>query len=158
MKIHLKKVLVSLLIIVGFVFYAMYQRYFSAQQALAAEGSPDTVADLNTSETVTTTTVNQAETVPPAVNQAETVPPTYTPETFTGIGIGDDDEHRAPLLQQLLRQQETQQQRLQRQQARRLQAALLQPRPQFPQLPQPDSSKTASMTVMLQMLIMDWCR
>jgi uncharacterized protein with FMN-binding domain len=93
MKIHLKKVLVSLLIIVGFVFYAMYQRYFSAQQALAAEGSPDTVADLNTSETVTTTTVNQAETVPPAVNQAETVPPTYTPETFTGIGIGDDDEY-----------------------------------------------------------------
>ena len=52
MKIHLKKVLVSLLVIVGFVFYAVYQRYFIAQQAIVNNAPPDTAANGNTSETV----------------------------------------------------------------------------------------------------------
>jgi uncharacterized protein with FMN-binding domain len=81
MKIHLKKVLVSLLVIVGFVFYAVYQRYFIAQQT-AVTGAPlDTVADQNTSETVSTTTVSQAE----------TAPATNSPEITTGNVIGGDD-------------------------------------------------------------------
>jgi uncharacterized protein with FMN-binding domain len=84
MKIHLKKVLVSLLVIFGFVFYAIYQRYFIAQQAIITDPSLDTVADQNTSETVTTTTVSQAE----------TVPPTNPPETTAGNVIsGDDGEY-----------------------------------------------------------------
>jgi len=66
MKIHLKKVLVSLLVIVGFVFYAIYQRYFIAQPAMVTNPPPDTVADQSTSETVSTTTVSQAETAPSA--------------------------------------------------------------------------------------------
>jgi uncharacterized protein with FMN-binding domain len=61
MKIHLKKVLVSLLVIVGFVSYALYQRYFNSQQAVVNDSSTDTVADLNTSETVSTTTISQEE-------------------------------------------------------------------------------------------------
>jgi uncharacterized protein with FMN-binding domain len=61
MKIHLKKVLVSLLVIVGFVSYALYQRYFNLQQVVVNDPSPDTVADVNTSETVSTTTVSQEE-------------------------------------------------------------------------------------------------
>jgi uncharacterized protein with FMN-binding domain len=81
MKIHLKKVLVSLLVIVGFVFYAIYQRYFIAQQAIVNNAPPDTVADGSTSETVTTTTVSQAE----------TVPATNPPEITTGNVIGGDD-------------------------------------------------------------------
>jgi uncharacterized protein with FMN-binding domain len=81
MKIHLKKVLVSLFVIVGFVFYAIYQRYFIAQQAIVNNAPPDTVAEGNTSETVTTTTVSQAE----------TVPATNPPETTTGNIIGGDD-------------------------------------------------------------------
>jgi uncharacterized protein with FMN-binding domain len=83
MKIHLKKVLVSLLVIVGFVFYAVYQRYFIAQQAIVNNASPDTVADGNTSETVTATTINQAA----------TVPPTNTPETLAVSDNGDDNEY-----------------------------------------------------------------
>jgi uncharacterized protein with FMN-binding domain len=81
MRIHLKKVLVSLLVIVGFVFYAIYQRYFISQQAIVNNAPPDTVADGNTSETVTTTTVSQAE----------TVSPTNPPEITTGNVIGGDD-------------------------------------------------------------------
>jgi uncharacterized protein with FMN-binding domain len=83
MKIHLKKVLVSLLVIVGFVFYAVYQRYFIAQQAIVNNAPPDTAANGNTPETVTTTTVSQAETVPPA----------NTIETLAVNGNGDDNEY-----------------------------------------------------------------
>jgi len=84
MKIHLKKVLVSLLVIVGFVFYAVYQRYFIAQQAIATDTTPpDTVADRDTSETVTTTTVSQAE----------TAASTSAPETLAVSGNGDDNEY-----------------------------------------------------------------
>lgn len=82
MKIHLKKVLVSLLVIVGFVFYAVYQRYFITQQAIVNNAPPDTAANGNTSETATTTTVSQAETVPPA----------NTTETLAVSGNGDDNE------------------------------------------------------------------
>jgi uncharacterized protein with FMN-binding domain len=83
MKIHLKKVLVSLVVIIGFVSYAIYQRYFMAQQAVVTNNPTDTVADQNTSETVTTT----------AVSQAETVTPTSTPETLAVNGNGDDNEY-----------------------------------------------------------------
>jgi uncharacterized protein with FMN-binding domain len=93
MKIHLKKVLVSLMIIAGFVSYATYQRFFGAQQAVLGDASPGTVADSNNSGTLTTTTVSQAETVPPAVSAPETVPLTNPPETFAGNGIGDDNEY-----------------------------------------------------------------
>ncbi len=82
MKIHLKKVLVSLLVIVGFVFYAVYQRYFIAQQAIVNNAPPDTAANGNTSGTVTTATVSQTETVPPA----------NTTETLAVSGNGDDNE------------------------------------------------------------------
>jgi Uncharacterized protein conserved in bacteria len=78
MKIHLKKVLVSLLVIVGFVFYAIYQRYFISQSAMVTNPPPDTAADQNTSETVSTATVSQAETVPPA----------DTPATLAGTSSG----------------------------------------------------------------------
>ena len=83
MKIHLKKVLVSLLVIVGFVFYAIYQRYFIAQQAIVTNPQLDTAADQNTSETVSTTTVSQAETALPADTLA----------TLAGNGNGDDGEN-----------------------------------------------------------------
>lgn len=83
MKIHLKKVLVSLLVIAGFVFYAIYQRYFVVQPAMVTNPSPDTAADQNTSETVSTTTVSQAE----------TVPSTNPPETLAGNSIGGDNEY-----------------------------------------------------------------
>jgi uncharacterized protein with FMN-binding domain len=84
MKIHLKKVLVSLLVIIGFVFYAVYQRYFIAQQAIVTDTTPpDTVADQNTSETVTTTTVSQAD----------TTASTTASETLAISGNGDDDEY-----------------------------------------------------------------
>jgi uncharacterized protein with FMN-binding domain len=82
MKIHLKKVLVSLVVIVGFVIYAIYQRYFIAQQAVVTNTPTDTVADQNTSETVTTTTVSQAE----------TLPTTNASETLAASGNGDDNE------------------------------------------------------------------
>ena len=82
MKIHLKKVLVSLLVIVGFVFYAVYQRYFIAQPAIVNNAPPDTTANGNTSGTVTTTTISQTETVPPA----------NTTETLAVSGNGDDNE------------------------------------------------------------------
>ena len=82
MKIHLKKVLVSLLVIVGFVFYAVYHRYFIAQQAIVNNAPPDTAANGNTSGTVTTATVSQTETVPPA----------NTTETLAVSGNGDDNE------------------------------------------------------------------
>jgi cytoskeletal protein RodZ len=159
MKIHLKKVLVSLLVIFGFVFYAIYQRYFIAQQAIITDPSLDTVADQNTSETVTTTTVSQAE----------TVPPTNPPETTAGNVIsgddgeyGDDDEaavcskqhnlhparqHQAALLQQPLPQLQPAQLLLQH-----LRAPLLQLLRQL-QLPQMRFIKMASTMEMPQMLI-----
>ena len=95
MKIHLKKVLVSLLVIAGFVFYATYQRYFSAQQAVTIGAAPDTVADLNTTDTVSFTTSSQAvsQADNQAISQPKTLPPANAPKLFAGNGIGDGDEY-----------------------------------------------------------------
>ena len=91
MKIHLKKVLVSLLVIISFVSYALYQRFLGTQQTAVADGSPDTVADLNTSETVSTTTVSQADNQ--SANQTETLPATDQTVTASGSGFEDDGEY-----------------------------------------------------------------
>ena len=91
MKIHLKKVLVSLLVIISFVSYALYQRFLGPQQTTVADGSPDTVADLGTSETVSTTTVSQADNQ--SASQPETVPATSQSEKVSG-NIGEDEKFK----------------------------------------------------------------
>ncbi len=91
MKIHLRKVLVSLLVIISFVSYALYQRFFGPQQTAVADVSPDTVADLGASETVSTTTVSQADNQ--SANQSETVPATSQAQKVSGNGGGDDGEY-----------------------------------------------------------------
>ena len=83
MKIHLKKILVSLLVIVGFVFYAAYQRYFIGQQTPVTNPALDTAAADTTSGMVSSTTVSQAET---------TLPPADTTVALGNSGISDDGE------------------------------------------------------------------
>lgn len=83
MKINLKKILVSLLMIVGFVSYAGYQRYFVGQQAPVTNPPLDTAAADTTSGMVSSTTVSQAET---------TLPPADTTFASRNNGIRSDDE------------------------------------------------------------------
>jgi len=83
MKINLKKILVSLLMIVGFVFYAGYQRYFIGQQVPVTNPPLDTAATDTTSGMVSSTTVSQVET---------TLPPTDTTVVLGNSGISDAGE------------------------------------------------------------------
>ncbi|HEY5500829.1 MAG TPA: FMN-binding protein [Candidatus Humimicrobiaceae bacterium] len=84
MKINLKKILVSLLMIVGFVSYAGYQRYFVGQQAPVTNPPLDTAAaDTTTFGMVSSTTVSQAET---------TLPPADTTFASRNNGIRSDEK------------------------------------------------------------------
>ncbi|MCL5070179.1 MAG: FMN-binding protein [Actinobacteria bacterium] len=87
MKIHLKKILVSLLVIIGFVFYAIYQRYFNEQQNLVTNPSLDKSAAQTASGTSGTAS-NQTENK--SASQAEIQPPTGSTEILAG-GNGDDE-------------------------------------------------------------------
>jgi uncharacterized protein with FMN-binding domain len=80
MKINLKKILVSLLVIVGFVLYAVYQRYSIEQQLLLANASVDKVTVQTTNNSVSSTTVSPAGTIPPDNS------------TETSVFVANDDE------------------------------------------------------------------
>jgi uncharacterized protein with FMN-binding domain len=58
MKIHFKKLLVSFLVIIGFVFYAIYQRNDNGQQNLAVNSpaNPPVTQSSQAAETTTSTT------------------------------------------------------------------------------------------------------
>jgi len=65
MKINIKKILVSLLVIAGFVFYAVYQRYSVGQQPMTAVIPNNTVAVQAATDTIPSTTQSTAGSLPP---------------------------------------------------------------------------------------------
>ena len=79
MKINFKKIIVSLLVIVGFVFYAFYQRSSMGQQALVNTLPTSAVSAQAASDTVSNTTESTSG----------SLPPTDSTQTLT-INSGDD--------------------------------------------------------------------
>jgi uncharacterized protein with FMN-binding domain len=81
MKINLKKILVSILVIAGFVFYAAYQRYSIGQQPLAANAAVEISSAQTTINPVSSTTVSPSGSLPPVDS------------TETSLYVAGDDEN-----------------------------------------------------------------
>jgi uncharacterized protein with FMN-binding domain len=87
MKIHFKKILVSILVIAGFVFYAVYQHFNTGQPNLAGNQQDNSSATNTSTETVANVTESQS-------TQADTTTSTVDNTTSSsGIISGDDGEY-----------------------------------------------------------------
>jgi len=71
MKIHFKKILVSFFVILGFIFYAFYQRNIIAQENLVNTLQTGSTAAQSTTEDLSTATDIQNSSAPPEVDDEE---------------------------------------------------------------------------------------
>ncbi|MHB1275119.1 MAG: FMN-binding protein [Candidatus Humimicrobiaceae bacterium] len=88
MKIHFKKILVSILVIAGFVFYVIYQ-HFNTSQLNIADNQQDNSTTTNTSsETVANASVSQSTNTSTTTTLADN-----TNNSNSGLKSGDDGEY-----------------------------------------------------------------
>ncbi len=71
MKIHFKKILVSFFVILGFIFYAFYQRNIIAQENLVNTLQTGSTAAQSTTEDLSTATDTQNSSEPPVMDDEE---------------------------------------------------------------------------------------
>jgi uncharacterized protein with FMN-binding domain len=89
MKIHFKKILVSILVIAGFVFYAIYQHFNTGQLNIAGNQKDNNTAANTSTETVSSAPVSQS-------TDTSTTTTALTDNTNTsnsGLKSGDDGEY-----------------------------------------------------------------